>query len=437
MVTTLNEKYFSKNENGILTIGGVDSEFLKEKFGTPLYVFSKDYILDISSAYRDALESEYGNGMISYASKAFSCKEIYRIMHEQSLGTDVVSGGELYTALSVNFPSQNIIFHGNNKLKSELEYAISSKVGYIVIDALSEINDIDKIAKKYGVIQNVLIRVNPGVEAHTHHYIQTAKVDSKFGFSISNNDAKNAVDKALNCKNIKLKGLHCHIGSQIFDIKSFILALDKMTDFYKTCKDELSYEFDTLNLGGGFGIFYHGDDKVLTPNDYYNFVKIICENLKILIKAKGLDKPFLILEPGRSIVGEAGITLYTAGRIRNITGIKNYIAIDGGMFENPRFALYQAKYTVIAPTKLNEKPTEKYTIAGKCCESGDIIAEDCYLPKINEGDLLAVLSTGAYNYSMASNYNRNLIPPVVLISNKTAKYIVKPSSFEDITRNDV
>lgn len=433
----MNDKYYTKTEDGKLLIGGVDCEFLRDKFKTPLYVFNKDYIIDIAKAYTSALINEYGNGMISYASKAFSCKEIYRIIKDQNLGTDVVSGGELFTALSVDFPSKNIIFHGNNKLYSELEYAVINNVGYICIDALSEIDDLNEIAKENDKIQDVLIRVNPGVEAHTHHYIQTAKVDSKFGFSLSNGDAIEAIKCVLSSKNLRLKGLHCHIGSQIFDIKSFIIALDKMTDFYKMIKDELNYEFDTLNLGGGFGIYYSGDDKKVQPSDYYDSVKTISSHLLKMIEQKQLKKPYLILEPGRSIVGEAGTTLYTAGRIRTIKDVKNYIAIDGGMFENPRFALYQAKYTVIAPTKLNETPNIKYSIAGKCCESGDLIAEDCLLPPIKEGDLLAVLSTGAYNYSMASNYNRNLIPPVVMVSNGEAKYIVKPSSFEDVSRNDL
>ena len=436
-MTILNSKYFTTTNDGKLLIGGVDCEFLREKFGTPLYVFNKDNIVDVCHAYYSALLNEYGYGMVSYASKAFSCKEIYRIVNEQNLGADVVSGGELYTALSAKFPADKIIFHGNNKTYKELEYAISNNIGYVVIDSITEIEDINKIAGKFGVKQNVLIRVNPGVEAHTHHYIQTAKIDSKFGFSLSNGDALTAIKKILNCNNISLKGLHCHIGSQIFDIKSFILALDKMTDYYSFIKTELGYEFEVLNLGGGFGIFYSGDDKKIVPQDYYDFVKIIANNLKTMLVSKNLNKPYLILEPGRSIVGEAGTTLYTAGRIREIKDVKNYIAVDGGMFENPRFALYQAKYTIIAPTKLNEKPNTCYTIAGKCCESGDIIAENCMLPKINEGDLIAVLSTGAYNYSMASNYNRNLVPPVVLISNKQAKYIVKPSSYEDVCRNDL
>lgn len=433
----MNNKYFQTNENGILSIGGVSCEFLKEKFGTPLYVFNKDYIIDVCNAFNSALKNEYGDGVISYASKAFSCKEIYRIIYKNGLATDVVSGGELFTALSVNFPTENIIFHGNNKLSNELEMAVKNNVGYIVIDALSEIDELNSIAKSLGKVQKVLLRVNPGVEAHTHHYIQTARIDSKFGFSLINGDALSAVLQTKKYSNLDLVGLHCHIGSQIFDVKSFIIALDKMTDFYKFLKDEHDIQFKVLNLGGGFGIYYSNGDRELTPKDYYEYVKEISINLNKFIKKKGINKPFLILEPGRSIVGQAGTTLYTAGRIRTIKDVKNYIAIDGGMFDNPRFALYQAKYTVIAPTKMNDKVFAKYTIAGKCCESGDLIAEDCLLPEIKEGDLLAVLSTGAYNYSMASNYNRNLIPPVVLIENKTARYIVKPSSYEDVVRNDI
>ena len=387
--------------------------------------------------YDETLKAVYGDGMICYASKAFSCKEMYRIVKSIGIGIDVVSGGELYTASSVAFPLEKACFHGNNKLKNELELAIKSNVGYIVVDAFSEVDMIDEICAKNSKIQSVLIRVNPGVEAHTHHFIQTANIDSKFGFSIDNGDAESIIKYILSKKNISLKGLHCHIGSQIFENKSFSLAIHKMTDFYKKLKDELGLEFDVLNLGGGFGIWYANGDALKTCQQYSEYIKNIAETLKNDINEKNLKKPFLILEPGRSIVGEAGITLYRAGRIKEINDIKKYIAIDGGMFDNPRYALYQAKYTVVAPEKMNIPYTDKYSIAGKCCESGDIIAEDCELPQINEGDLIAVLSTGAYNYSMSSNYNRNLVPPVVMVENGSAYYAVKPQTYEDIIRNDV
>ena len=425
------------NNAGHLEIGGVDCCDLKKQFGTPLYVMDQNYIENMCTIYADTLKKEYGDGMIAYASKAFSCKQMYRIVNSMGIGIDVVSGGELYTASQVDFPMNKVCFHGNNKLLKELELAVELGVKYVVIDSLGEADDLDLICKKNNIIQDVLIRVNPGVEAHTHHFIQTATVDSKFGFSVSSGEAENVIKHVKDKSNLNLVGLHCHIGSQIFENKSFELAVTKMTDFYKKIKDELGYEFDVLNLGGGFGIWYADGDAKKSCGDYAEYIKIISSALKKAVIEKGIRKPFLILEPGRSIVGEAGITLYTAGRIKEIKNVKNYIAIDGGMFENPRFALYQAKYTVVAADKMSETLTKTYTIAGKCCESGDVIAEDCLLPIINEGDLIAVLSTGAYNYSMSSNYNRNLIPPVVFVKDGKARYVVKPQTYDDIIRNDV
>ena len=433
----MNQRETLKNNNGFLEIGGILCKDLAQKYGTPLYVMDQTYIENMCYIYDKTLKEEYGDGLICYASKAFSCKEIYRLINNCGIGADSVSSGELYTAMQVNFPMEKICFHGNNKGLKELEFAIENGVGYIVIDAYTEADDIDLICSKLNKKQRVLIRVNPGVEAHTHHFIQTAKVDSKFGFSISTGEAEDIVKYVKNKSNLDLVGLHCHIGSQIFEYKSFALAVQKMTDFYKLLLDKYSYEFSTLNLGGGFGIYYAEGDAKKSINDYAEYIKVIANELKEQIKEKGLKKPYLILEPGRSIVGEAGITLYTAGRIKEIKDIKNYIAIDGGMFDNPRFALYQAKYTVVSANKMNEELSVKYTIAGKCCESGDIIAEDCLLPKTDEGDLLAVLSTGAYNYSMSSNYNRNFVPPVVFVKDGQSRYAVKPQTFEDLLRNDI
>ena len=424
------------NNQGQLEIGGIPATSLAQKYGTPLYVMDISHVEKMCNVFSKTLEEEYGDGLITYASKAFSCKEIYRIIKKQNVGADSVSGGELYTALKAGFDLNKICFHGNNKTKEELIFAIKNGVGYIVIDSYTEADLIDQICQNLGKKQKVLIRINPGVEAHTHHFIQTAKIDSKFGFSISTGEATEIIKHVKAKKFLNLCGLHCHIGSQIFEKKSFALAVEKMTDFYKQLKDELSIEFDVLNLGGGFGIYYSGDDPKLTYDDYAEYLKTIATSLKAAVSEKGLKKPFLILEPGRSIVGEAGITLYTVGNVKNIKDVKDYLAIDGGMFENPRFALYQAKYTVV-PAKINGEEMAKYTIAGKCCESGDIIAEDVCIQKTSVGDVLAVLSTGAYNYSMASNYNRNLIPPVVMVKDGKSKYMVKPQSYKDLIRNDV
>ncbi len=425
------------NTLGKLEIGGVLATDLVAKYGSPIYVMDQSHIENMCKVFNETLKSEYGEGMITYASKAFSCKEIYRIIKGLNLGADSVSGGELYTAYKAGFDLKKVCFHGNNKSYDELIFAIKHGVGYIVIDSYSEADEIDEICAKLKKKQDVLIRINPGVEAHTHHFIQTAKIDSKFGFAISTGEATEIVKHVLNKSNLTLKGLHCHIGSQIFEKKSFVLAVEKMTDYYKLLKDQLNVQFDVLNLGGGFGIYYSGDDPKLTYSDYADYVKTISGALKLAVKEKGLKKPFLILEPGRSIVGEAGITLYTVGNVKNIKDVKDYIAINGGMFENPRFALYQAKYTVVPCENANVPYDYKYTIAGKCCESGDIIAEDVMLPLIKKGDIIAVTSTGAYNYSMASNYNRNLIPPVISVKNGKSKYMVKPQTYKDILRNDV
>lgn len=430
-------KTLCKNSQNELEIGGVSCKDLVANFGTPLYVIDQEHVENMCKIYADTLKNEYGDGIIYYASKAFSCKYIYRVVNSMGIGADVVSGGEIYTALKAGFPMQKLCFHGNNKLLSELQLAIDNNVGTIVIDSYGEADLLEELLQKANKTQNVLIRVNPGVEAHTHHFIQTATVDSKFGFSIDSGEASNIIKHVLSKKHLNLKGLHCHIGSQIFEEKCFVLAVQKMANFYAQIKKDFSYEFDCINLGGGFGIYYAEGDAKKDVNEYANFIKIIAKTLIECVDKLSIKKPYLMLEPGRSIIGEAGITLYQAGRIKHIEGVKDYIAIDGGMFDNPRFALYQAKYTVLPINDLDREFDHKYTIAGKCCESGDIIAEDCPLPKINEGDYLAVLSTGAYNYSMSSNYNRNLIPPVIAVKNGEASYVVKPQTYDDIIRNDL
>lgn len=425
------------SKDGILEISGLSAKSLIKKFGSPLYVMDVSYIEKMCETFTSSLEEYYGYGQIFYASKAFCCKEIYRIINNYDMGADSVSIGEMYTAKKAKFSMSKIILHGNNKLYDEIDFAVKNKVRYIVIDALSDIDLIDEIALEYNRVQDVLIRVNPGVEAHTHKFIQTATPDSKFGFSIENGDAKKVISRVLKKNNIKLRGLHCHIGSQIFESQSFRIATNKMLSFYKQIKDEFNYDFDVLDMGGGFGIYYNDEDPKTQLNDYRSFIKVICDSVLENIKNYNIKKPFLILEPGRSLVGEAGITLYTVGAIKEIKGIKKYLSIDGGMFENPRFALYQAKYTACAPEKMNDACNETYCIAGKCCESGDVLIENCRLPKMNTGDILAVFSTGAYNYSMASNYNRNFIPAVIAVKNKKAKLIIKRQTLKDIIKNDI
>ena len=426
------------DQNGHLEIGGCDAVELAKKFGTPLYVMDEKYIRDMCRVYRDTIEKKYGgNGLVLYASKAFSCMAVYKIAQQENIGVDVVSGGELYTAVKAGFPADKIYMHGNNKLRSELEYALECGVGTIVVDAYSELDMLDGLAEKCGKKQDILLRVNPGVEAHTHHFIQTAKTDSKFGFSLSDGTAEKITEYALGKKNLRLRGYHCHIGSQIFEKQSFRLAADKMMAFMSGMKQKFGFVADKLNLGGGYGIWYTDEDAKISSAQYALYLDAVVDEIKAKAKEYSLDEPYLLIEPGRSIVGEAGVTLYTVGAIKEIPGVKKYVAVDGGMFENPRYALYQSKYTAVLANRMNDKADDVVTVAGKCCESGDIVCANVPLPKAKTGDILAVLSTGAYNYSMASNYNRNPIPPVVLVNEGHADYVVKPQTFEDIVRNDV
>lgn len=426
------------NKKGHLEIGGADCVELAAKFGTPLYVFDEAHIRNMMQIYRDTLLKKYGkNGMVLYASKAFSCKAIYRIADEEKIGVDVVSGGELYTALQAGFPAENIYMHGNNKLDYELAEALDAGVGCIVADAYSEIDKIDAEAKKRGIIQKILIRINPGVEAHTHAFVQTATTDSKFGFSISDGAAEKVTAYAMKKKNLQMEGFHCHIGSQIFEKQSFVLAVDKCIDFAADMRQKLGFTLKTLNVGGGFGVWYTDEDKKIPTSGYAEYLEALIDEVKAKTRAYQMELPYLLIEPGRSVVGEAGITLYTIGTIKDIPGVKKYLAVDGGMFDNPRYALYGSKYTSVIANRANEENTEIVTIAGKCCESGDLIATNVNLPKANSGDILAVLSTGAYNYSMAMNYNRNKIPPCILVKDGQAEYIVQPQTYEDLTRRDV
>ncbi len=426
------------NEKGHLEIGGADCVELAAQFSTPLYVFDEAYIRRMMRVYQDTIQAEYdGHGLVLYASKAFSCEAIYAIAKQEGIGVDVVSGGELYTALRAGFPAQKMTMHGNNKLPHEIAEALDAKVGMIVVDSFSEADLIEEEAAKRGRVQDVLIRINPGVEAHTHAYVQTATPDSKFGFSVANGAAEEMTAHVLAKPHLKLHGYHCHIGSQIFEKQSFVLAVQKNLAFMAEMKKKLGFEADALNMGGGFGIWYAEGDAMIDVDGYAGYLRALLTTIKDGCRELGLRRPFVYLEPGRSIVGEAGITLYTVGAIKEIPGIRKYVAVDGGMFDNPRYALYQSKYTAVLANRAAEEPCELVSIAGKCCESGDLIGVDFNLPKARTGDLIAVLSTGAYNYSMASNYNRNFIPAAVLVKDGKADYIVKRQTYEDLVRNDV
>lgn len=419
---------------GNFIFGGCDTVELAKKYGTPLYVVNEDYILDrINEIKRDFLE-KYANTMAVYASKAFLTKEMARIIKREGLGMDVVSGGELYTAIKVDFPMDKIIFHGNNKTLDEIEMAVANNVGRIVVDSMYELDLIENTAKKYHKTIKILFRVTPGVETDTHKFIQTGQVDSKFGIPLKDNIIKKAVEKAMACKYIELLGFHFHIGSQIHKNNCYILAVQRILKLIKELRDELGFESRELNIGGGFGIRYSADEE-RKPLSY--FIDPIMDMLERECERNNLRRPLVIIEPGRWIVGEAGITLYTVGTIKEIPGVRTYVSVDGGMTDNPRPSLYQAKYEGLVANKYNEEVVKEVTVAGRCCESGDILIWDLKVPEIEAGDILAVLSTGAYNYSMASNYNRIPKAAVVMVSKGKDRLIVKRESYEDILKNEL
>ncbi len=434
----MNERETLKiNQEGHLEIGGADCVELAKSFGTPLYVFDEAQIRRMMRSYRDTLQREYkGNGLVLYASKAFSCKAMYAIANQEGIGADVVSGGELYTAMQVNFPAERIYFHGNNKLPSEIELALDYRVGCIVVDSLTEAERIEGEAEKRGIVQRVMLRINPGVEAHTHAFVQTATPDSKFGFSVFDGSAEEMVSALLKMRHLRLVGYHSHIGSQIFEKASFVLAVEKVLDFAASMRLKYGFAPSELNMGGGFGIWYTDEDRRISADGYGEYLSALIQAVRTQCREKELPLPRLLIEPGRSIVGEAGVTLYTVGAVKEIKGLRKYVAIDGGMFDNPRYCLYGSKYTALLANRAAEKPTELVSLAGKCCESGDLIGVNMELPEAHIGDIVAVLSTGAYNYSMASNYNRNLIPPAVLVREGKAEYIIRPQRYEDLVRFD-
>lgn len=425
------------NSEGKLVIGGVTATELTRQFGTPLYVYDGAQVRAMCRAFNEGLKSYAGGGEIKYASKAFSCKEIYRVVKSEGLGCDVVSGGELYTALKAGMPAADIYFHGNNKTRKELSEAVAAGVGAVVIDAFDEIDILDEICVQSGRAQKVLLRLNAEIAVNTHGHVQTAVRGGKFGFALSDGSAEAAAIKTLSKKHLDLWGFSCHLGSQFFETEPFYLSAGRLLDFCVHLRGKCGFAVRELNLGGGFGVWYTEENPVKKPANYTAQITDICAYVTKQASIRALNAPRLVFEPGRSVVAEAGVTLYTVGAVKEIAGIKKYVCVDGGMFENPRHALYEAKYKAILAERGHENAVEAVDIAGKCCESGDIIAAGVRLPKAARGDILAVLSTGAYNYSMASHYNRNFIPPVVWVEDSTAKYIVKPEGYEDLVKNDI
>jgi diaminopimelate decarboxylase len=420
------------NEVGHLEIGGCDTVELARKFGTPLYVMDEALIRERMRLFVRAAEKTGLAFRVAYASKAFNTLAICRIVDEEGLMLDVVSGGELYTALEADFPAERIYFHGNNKSPFEIGLALNAGIRLFVVDNFVELAMLNDMAKEKGKEACVILRVSPGVEAHTHAYIQTGQEDSKFGFDLASGQAHQGVELALKLKNIRLEGFHCHIGSQIFETEAFQIAVSKMAQLCQECDERFGFKTGVLNLGGGFGIRYEAED---TPKPVEAYVEVIAESVKKEFSALSF-LPEIWIEPGRAIVGEAGTTLYTLGTVKEVPGVRKYVAVDGGMTDNPRPALYQAKYEAMLANRALEEAEEVVSIAGKCCESGDMLIWDLPLPKVNQGDLLAVSCTGAYNYSMASNYNRIPRPAVVFVKDGQADVVVERETLADLISHD-
>jgi diaminopimelate decarboxylase len=419
------------NGIGHMVFDGCDVVDLAKEYGTPLYVISESEIRKRCRSIREHFTCKYPNTQALYASKAMSNVALYKIIAEEGMGIDVVSGGELYTAMKAQFPMENIYFHGNNKTPNEIKLGIDNNIGCFVIDNEYELGIIQRLAFESGKKVKALLRITPGVSGHTHEYISTGQIDSKFGFSIQEDVALNAVKMVMECPNVHFAGIHCHIGSQIYRLEAYREAVKVMIALALQIKLEIGVEIEELNMGGGFGVFDCDGNKQV---DIVDFTEIIMATIEEQCNLKNIKKPKVLIEPGRWIVAEAGITLYTIGAIKEIKGIRKYVSVDGGMSDNPRHALYKAVYRAVVANKVNETNKETVTIAGKCCESGDILIRNFQTPAMESGDILAVYGTGAYNYSMSSNYNRMTRPALVMVNNGASKVIIRRETYEDLLR---
>jgi diaminopimelate decarboxylase len=423
----------SIDEQGQLTIGGTSAMTLANTYGTPLFVYDTALIKERARAFMQTFQSAGVKAQVAYASKAFSSIAMYQLAAKEGLSLDVVSGGELYTAIHAGFPVERIHFHGNNKSDEELNFALDSGIGCIVVDNFYEIDQLKRLTTYKKMNINILLRVTPGIEAHTHDYITTGQADSKFGFDLNNGQADQAFQLVKDDIYIQLLGMHCHIGSQIFDTVAFSLAAKKLIAKMIAWRTQFDFVCPVLNLGGGFGIRYTEEDKPLQPAVY---VEDMIKSIQSEIGLLEYPMPEIWIEPGRSLVGDAGTTLYTIGSQKEVPGVRNYLAVDGGMSDNIRPALYQAKYDAAVANKMTAESTTRYTVAGKCCESGDKLIENITLPKVEAGDTLAVFCTGAYGYSMASNYNRLPRPAVVFVEQGQHRMVIKRETYEDLIRLD-
>lgn len=422
------------NDKGHLEIGGCDSVELAETYGTPLYVMDEALIRQRCREYMEAFRESGLKFQVAYASKAFCVMAMCRLVEEEGLSLDVVSDGELHTALKAGYPPERIHFHGNNKTPFEIEMALDARIGCFVVDNFTELAMLNEMAGAKGLTAKVLLRITPGVEAHTHDYVSTGQEDSKFGFDLGSGAALRAVEQASQLEHLELLGLHSHIGSQIFEVEGFRIAVEKIANFAADIRDQHGLTLPVINLGGGFGIRYTDEDNPLPVRRY---VEAITGAVKEVFALRDYPLPEIWIEPGRSIVGEAGTTLYTVGTSKEIPGVRKYIAVNGGMTDNPRPALYQSVYEAMLANRAAEEAEELVSIAGKACESGDMLIWDVRLPKARTGDILAVSCTGAYNYSMASNYNRIRRPAVVFVRDGQADVVVQRESLEHLVSLDV
>lgn len=427
--------HLSVNQAGHLTVGGADTVELAKTYGTPLYVMDEETVRRQMRTYVRAATAHFGpDALPVYASKALCFTEMYRIADSEGMGADCVSPGEIYTAVHAGFPTGKIFFHGNNKTDRDLEYAVSVGVGTVVCDNPDELRALNRICETRGVRQRVLLRITPGIDPHTHKAVSTGRVDSKFGLPIVTGQAMEEVRTALSLPFLDFAGFHCHIGSQIFDIQPFCDAASIMIRFISDVLTQTGMKTRVLSLGGGLGVPYTEDDPDV---DYEDAIARMAGIIRSYCDDADIDMPAIVLEPGRSIVAAAGITLYTVGSVKTIPGFRTYVSVDGGMPDNPRYALYQSKYTALIANRAGEAQTESVTVAGRCCESGDLIGEDIKLQPAARGDVLCVLTTGAYNYSMASRYNRLPVPPVVMITDKAPRVVVRGETFENLIQNDI
>ncbi len=415
-------------------IGGVEAAALAREFGTPVYVMDEPRVRDNCRAYVAALRASYPASQAFFGSKALCCLATCRLAYDEGLGIDVVSAGEIHTALRAGIPAGQLLLHGNNKTPDEIGVALDAGVGRIVVDNFYEFDLLDALTRRTGRTADVLLRLTPGIEPHTHQAIQTGGVDSKFGFGILGGVAREAVNRALDIPGIRLRGLHCHIGSQVMDLEPFVRAATAMMEFAAWVVRERTTPVEELDLGGGLGIRYLPEDR---PPAIAEYVQALAAAVRGGAREFRVPLPKLLLEPGRSIVGDAGVTLYTVGAVKDIPGVRTYVSVDGGMYENPRPALYGARYHAVLADRLGEAADTTVTIAGRCCESGDVLLWDAVLPRPRPGDLLAVFSTGAYTYSMAGNYNRYPRPPVVFAGGGRARAVVARETIDDLLSRDV